>query len=75
MESFARRRLQMKFSELVVGQRFHLVNTVVAGAVPGSPLLERIQNEYEGDYLAYNAIRVDIGMKVRVRESADIELT
>ncbi len=74
MESSARRRLHMKFFELAVGQQFHLVNTVMSGAVPGSLLLERIPDEHEGDYLVYNARRVDLDMKVRVRESADVEL-
>lgn len=74
MQSPARFRLQMKFSELALGQQFHLVNTVMLGAVPGSPLFERIADERENDYLVYNARRTDIDLKVRVRESADVEL-
>lgn len=74
MQSPARDRLKMKFFELRVGQQFHLVNTVMSGAVPGSPMLQRIPDEREGDYVVYNARRVDIDMKVRVRESADVEL-
>lgn len=78
MQSPARFRLQMKFSELAIGQQFHLVNTVMSGAVPGSPIFEKIIGEHEGvslgRILVANAIQLDTKAKVLIRESADVEL-
>lgn len=75
MQSPARNRLKCKFFELPVGQQFHMVNTVMGGAIPGSPTLEKIPGEYQDSLvLTANAKYADNGTKVLIRESADVEL-
>ena len=48
MDSPARKRLQIPFSQVPVGKKFQMVNNVMQAAIPGSQIFKKI-DERRGD--------------------------
>ncbi len=45
MDSPARKRLQRPFSEVEIGQKFQMVNSVMKAAIPGSQVFRKINED------------------------------
>lgn len=63
MDSPARKRLSIKFSDLPVGKRFHLVNTIMSGAVPHSLVFKKIETDSVGN----NALDIKRNQAIKLR--------
>lgn len=69
MDSPARKKLHVKFSELPFDCTFQLVNSVMKAAVPGTPTFVRI-----ADVSGYNAKYLISEKLVRIRSDAIVEI-
>ena len=69
MRSDARGVLHRLFGDVPIGTRFHLVNTVMGAAVPGTPTYEKTSNSID----EHNARRVEDSAPARVRATQPIE--
>ncbi len=59
MDSPARKRLQLPFNELPVGQRFQMVNSVMKAAIPGSPIFKKMDETSAESESTLHQIRPD----------------
>ena len=71
VDSPARKKLHVKFSELPVDSKFQLVNSVMNAAVPGTPTFVKIP---EVPLSGYNARYLISGKLVRIRSNAIVEI-
>lgn len=66
MDSPARERLHVVFKDLPIGSSFQLVNTVMKGAMPSSPVFQKID--------VVMSVNVITNKLVKVRPEAQVEL-
>ena len=73
MNSPARKRLQIPFSQVAIGKKFQLVNSVMQAAIPGSQIFKKIDAIRGDNGTQQYAIRPDWPTEEVIEENGHVQ--